>query len=607
MICKICAFENEENSEFCSDCGAPMLEYENENEDRTNGKAHIDSKVSKFAGNANAKKKSTRSIVIICLAAVLLVAVLVFVGKMLFGKQPKPEDMQADGSEANTVYALENMLYISGNSLYIKPVVGDAVAVSENLSMEARLSFAYSPQLNIVQSNDGKAVYFLENYDFQTAAGTLSVVFEGEEKFKIADNVLTDFLVCKDGSTVLYIADVADMEAEYGSLYSYTKGDEKPQLISDQKALRYYYTCSEDASYISYTENTNLDTGNGELWLKQKDGEAKKISDNSYRANKVFNDGSMMYNKDIVPDDMWERVGTLCYYDSATGESKVLAKNNVISGFNMLAMHSNKFTYAYKNEDDPGKLDFAIYEPNGEARVIYSGILRPISFDVDNENFLINGLGEVMEETGTNAANLTLIMAGKEPEELVKVLVVNDQGKASLDFSTIVYLVHVDPETYKGKLIMRDGPKVYEIADNVVHYRTSADCKSVIYFVAPKEGNGTEMYVYKDGKSKKLSESALMGNVKLSSDGERVFYVDEYKTGTGAATLYVCATGGNETPVLIDKGVSTELFVNGSNGLIYKKNVKADDAPDSDEGIDVYYLWNGRESVEIGKDIEVLY
>ena len=622
MICKNCAFENEECSEVCAECGASMSEdavlnteiteeaveeaiAEEANEEvieeavEESAEEKIETAVpaapihekkaaaakAESAPVSNGKKKSrTLAIALIALAVVLVVMAVIMLGN--FDKQ---YDLPVDRTGFD-------LTYIADGKLWVKPLSGEASVVSAELGATPDDTMAYDPAACVVQTLDGEALYFLESYSYMDDIGTLCVTFNGKDKIVISEGVASGFVVSKDGKTVLYITNI-DPETTLGTLNMYNGTTRK---ISDGKARMYLFSCNDNGSYVAYTENTSLETYMGELWRMSANGDAVMIDDNSYRANRVFADGSLLYLKDV---DM-NGNGELHYYNNSTGESELVALGVYVNAV-IPSSFSNKYAYVLGDAANPDKLDFIMRNTNGSESIILENVYNLLGYDVENENFLLISEGQGDDGFETVYASMVLKQAGKAPEILVENLNLDIQvtpGKASTDFSTIVYMSNINPETLAGSLMIRDGGKTDVIAENVSYYKASDDCKSVVYFIFDDSGMTSDMYVYRNGSSKKLSGDALMGTVMISADGEKVFYAAEYDTETYESTLYVCAAGGSETPVVIDTGVYPQFSVRSGSCVLYNKNF---DTEGITNAADVY-MWNGKESIEMGKGIELI-
>lgn len=315
MICKNCSHENDPSEKICTNCGVPLTEEEQvqepeeivetpvdaaeetvDVETETNGvETAADETIAatdvadayteeQAAEETPQPKKRSGLIAFSGLIALVLIAVglwVVFTG--IFA--PK-YSMPVDRSKLP-------ISYIKDYKLFQKPISGSATQVSESLVKDPSSGFS-SFGNTVVQSKDGKVVYFLENFDQSTFSGTLYVSYDGKTKTKIADNVLQGFAVSENGKTVVYMSNV-DINTAMGQLYYYTKGIE-PQIVANS-TLYQTYMVSQNGKMVAFLENVNGESGEGQLYVVKTGSQPTLLDEAVIASFKVSDKGEVLYAK----------------------------------------------------------------------------------------------------------------------------------------------------------------------------------------------------------------------------------------------------------------------------------------------------------------------
>lgn len=475
--------------------------------------------------------------------------------------------------------------YIKDNKLFQKPVSGAAVQVSENLSANTNNSYSnYSS--TVVQSKDGKTVYFLENFDQTTFSGSLYVSYDGKNKTKIADNVLQGFAVSENGRTVVYMTEV-DINTATGQLYYYTKGIE-PQIVANS-SLYQTYMVSKNGKKVAFLENVNSESGEGELYVVQTGKQPELLDEGVIASFKVSDNGEVLYAKNFNMATY-----TCGLYRASAGKTPEMIADGVAENYVMASEFSNKC--AYVTVDEAQVYNFYKKAGNGEPVPVMENLMGFFAIDVENENFLLAKMPD--DETATNP-DMYLKKGNREMSYIADNMANPSHASASYDFKTIYYLneysqsdgtgvLHVRKEGWFG--IVNDEI----IAENVSAFKATKDGKTIIYITNTDEQTGLgTLNAYSNGKSKKLAEGVMSSLCHLSENGKSVIYLSDMDESSYMGNLYCVKTSGSGTAQQIDTGVYSVFYTRNDKNAIYLKNFNTETSTAD------LYLWKGKGEAEL--------
>ncbi len=635
MICKNCSHENAPDEKVCTNCGAPLTDEEQvqdaeqaapetaepvfETADTAEEPAPQDAALegtapedaplvedtaepeetaaldtvaptdvadtyaeAQAAGEGQKPKKRPGVIAFSGLIALVLVAVALWV--VFTGVFAPKYSMPVDRSDMP-------ISYIKDYKLYQKPVSGQTVQVSENLVMDTASGFS-SFGNTVVQSADGKVVYFLENFDTETLSGTLYVSENGKAKTKIADNVLQGFVVSENGKTVVYMTNV-DINTAMGQLYYYTKGIE-PQLVANS-TLYNTYMVSQNGSMVAFLENVDGETGEGQLYVA-KTGSAPTLLDEAVIASfKVSDKGEVLYAKNYNMTTY-----TCDLYTVSPSKSPEFISSGVTENYVMASEFSNKTAYVTMDENQI--FNFYLKSGSGEPTVIMEDLMGFFGLDVENENYLLAKMPEGSDSTSSNP-DMYLKRGNGEPVLVGSGMLSPQHASASYDFKTIYYMNEYDQTTGTGTLHVRKeslfgGATDEVIAEGVSNFIATRDGKTIVYMtnMDSTTGIGT-LSAYSNGQTKLLGENIFSSAFTLTQNGKAVIYLGDMDTETYIGNLYSISTTGSGTAQQIDTEVYALFYARSDKSVIYLKNYNSET-----DTADLYY-WNGRgtpEAVDTG-------
>lgn len=478
--------------------------------------------------------------------------------------------------------------YVKDSALYQKPVSGQSVKISESLSADAEnplTSFSYT----VMQSKNGEATFFLENFSMETYSGTLYVSYNGKEKVKIADNVVQGFVISENGKTVVYMSGL-DVTNATGQLYYHTKGGQ-PQLIANS-ALYQTYMTSLNGGYVSFMENVDPSTGLGELYVVKTGSQPVKIDDAVTSALEISDNGKVLYLKNVN-----EVTYTYDLYLASASSAPELLATGVTQGYVMASKFSDKVAYVTVNEEQV--YNFAARNGNGAEKIVSEDLMGFFAVDIENENYLVAKMSANEEEAAAGNPDMLLKKGNSEYVTIAKNMLTPQHAAASYDFKTIYYLSDFDTTTSTATLRVRKegffGQASDEvIATNVSSFKATKNGKAVAYMtdVDATLGTGT-LTVYKDGNSKVISTNVYPSLFKLSENGKAVIYAGDLNMETGIANLYAASTTGGSGPSVIDTEIYATLYSRSDKNAIYLKNY------DMEANTADLYMWKGRGEPEL--------
>lgn len=645
MICKNCSFENQEGMDFCANCGTPMTDsateletaendvvtdqntvdtsedtndYESTQDDIPTTSDEHDSTYSSeeavFDDDLQEKSNKKRNKAAAFSGLIALVVIVAFLllnsAGLIF---PRKYDIPVDRSNFN-------LSYVKDDILYIKPITGKAKAISNKLTAPAAESSEESGNMNapysytVLQSSDGKTVYFLENFDAATMTGTLCVTHDSKTRIEIGTNIAVFFstgyeniptlTMSKDGKTLYYMSEVNE-ETGIGKLNMYKQGRSSSVVSENVRLDR--FSVSENGKYVTYITNVPTEGQEGELKLVSSDGKNTDISPSAVFVNKVFDNGSILYFKNY---DLDAGVSDLTFRKNNGNESVV--SYNVPVGSALSSKFSPKYIYISPSESNAAAAPETAANPQhrllfgneGNAKgVILENFANLLKFDVENENFLLLQASGAVADPNTTP-DYSLILKRKYNSNIILDSHYKQSPVAtSLDYSTILFMRNVDAEGV-GKLYMYKVGSMFGaaeellVAEGVVSFKASLDCKVIAYTTISSGAADAsapltyKLHVYKNKTSKEVADNIDNTTMRVSNNGEKVFYLQNINAETNTGDFYTYSTS-KKAATKIDSDVFSQAFYsrNDRNAIYYKNINKENGAGD-------IYMWKGRGTSE---------
>ncbi len=423
--------------------------------------------------------------------------------------------------------AVSSYTYIKDNAMYML-YKGKTMQLSEQVICDSYLRYAEETETAVTpekmaksmsvvkESKDGRLTYFFDNFDPETASGTLKLVNSGKVKkvIEISPAVHNSFVMSEDGSELLFLQ-TADKNGDMGVLYYWNRSMEEPFKIATD-IDHGTFSFAGEGEWVVFIQNFNRVDMKGDLYAKS----LKELKEEKVKVD--------------------------------TEVCKIYGTN------------PGKAAYIYAKDYDKTDKSFDIYAVNKKGRTIRLGerTKRDPFMQKKQDNIFVFGL----ESDGTSNLYTVEINSGKK-EKIASG--VNDILMLSKDEKTVIY-----DKVYTGKLAdyyaYSKGKQPQMIAHNVVvDYNAVANkpqmavdkaTTEILYiseFEAFKGGGTLNLCTYKKGKivsDEQISEDVYA--VYQAKDGKFIVAKD-YSTTRKIFDVYLL--DGTELS-LIKEEVSPEMF-----------------------------------------------
>lgn len=631
MICKNCSFENSPDSTICTNCGAELSqeppsdkdnnevvqeiidsgsnnqeENKNQSEKTSEYNEIIDnalevvnednksdnqmdnsvesqpSTISKDEASVITPKRSSFTAFSGLIALIILaVGLFIYYSGILAPKYDIPVDRSKNA-----------VMYVKDDTLYAKPLKGESVSLSANLNSGEDSENLYYTTSTMLQSEDGKVTYFLEDFNTESYSGNLCVTYDNKTKKQIDTGVMQNFVISKDGKYVMYLKD-ADPMTGIGPLYVYKKGDDKPFSVA-QKALVGTFMFGDNSKEVAYLDNVNEETEAGELYYNNLKGKSIKIDSDVTYGRKMSNKSEIIYLKNTDPNTY---TSDLCYWKN--GKDPIVIGSGINNSYVMTSAFSANTSYV-EVVDNSFNLHF-YRSGKDKSTLIMNDIMGFFELDVENQNFLI---AKASDETAQNP-DMYLKKGMQKPKLITTNLYSPSHGRSSLNYSTIAYISDFNQETGTGSLYIQKflfgiklSPK--KIADNVSSFNMTSDGKTISYMTEMSEQQTASLYVYKNGKSIHIADNIPYGGSLVSDNGKAIYYLANFDQNTYSADLFVRMLTGSGKIIQIDDHVYAQFYSRNEKNVVYFKNY------DVNINIGDLYLWNGNKSEIINEKVNAV-
>lgn len=256
MYCAECGHENENNNKFCSECGVPMENYEDNESKKIN--------VLQFFKNNILKVLGVFLVIIILLIATIIfkgykndneiksVGTIFNVDDKLYAVRNNEEAVEISDDFDPLYYDIDDINIVS-NEDYIYFIEDDNLRVNNYDGDSKKLG---SDVDSIVVSKNGDRVLFLKDVDYDTETGDLYLSIKGKKAEKIDRDVpLNGFIFGENEKEILY---VADFEEDGGTLY-FKDGKKDKEEIEDEIYVPIYASNGgKKIFYATYEEAFDL-------------------------------------------------------------------------------------------------------------------------------------------------------------------------------------------------------------------------------------------------------------------------------------------------------------------------------------------------------------
>ncbi len=478
------------------------------------------------------------------------------------------------------------LIYLKGNSL-ISQYKGTSTTLSENTVNENtypapaegeepvtydKLSLVTDGNLVKISEN-GKYIYYIDNYDVVNKHGSLNAVeVKNGKKTVIAEEAASSFVLTPDGEKVLYLAG-ADSTGNMGSLYSRDLSEKESLKINDDMDSG-KFVFSQDENNVLFIQNFDNSSYSGDLYIKnirKKNSEKRKIDSEVYsvfgsdRTGKVF-----VYAKEYnVSSGVYD-----VYIKSEDSEKKRVVEQAMTPP---VITKTLDMMYVYGVLENGSQSLYATNTLSGEKEKIASGVSDIVKMSDDEKIIIFNKVYE------NNMADYYLYNLNGEQLKIasnVHTLKNTDfyglsQFDISADFSKVTYISSFDTQKGGGALYgisFEDGKTAdsVKIADDAYACSISNDGKLIYYANNYNaEHNNVNIYRYKKSENALVLGEVNAKKFSFTNDGMNILYqtgVDE--TGMGSLAI------SSDDAKSLTLGDGVYAFFQTANGDIFMiKNV----------------------------------
>ena len=403
---------------------------------------------------------------------------------------------------------------------------------------------------------------------------------------------------------------------DYIVLYSNDEDEFIRYSIADNSAISlevpfgelwYRILCSENNGNVLYSDGDSvykITSANGKERLSRVDGYCipMHISDNGAEAvwmDVEQQDDDLEGTLYTYKDGARSKIGELDVTDDAFGSIYPLYISNATGSYAVMTCESCDELYVLNKNQDPIHVKLGDYYHSDSDVDCISTINGPIQND---NSSTFNGIYAILSEDEKYLSQASLYYIDKTGDR--ERVVSNIQGY-SINDGYIVYL-NKDDELIRGRLNGSEIENEKKIADDVDGTLTRNGTDYIYYFKdMSKSGEVACLYVVKgNGSPRKISGDCYTNYVHFSADFKTAYYFKEYDGDDNTGSLYKYDYGRNKSErisdsVRVDSLTSgyydTEILDN--DAFSYKKTISKHDYN--------WIFYNGKESIVQIKELEI--
>lgn len=483
----------------------------------------------------------------------LIVVTLAYIAYALFlhEKNIKPPVVKENKQVANDKVEL---VYIKNGQFYIKPYNSKSQRISNKIFIEEATEQAIMQSdtdnnwtgLFYKMSNDGKTIYFIDQFDENKLSGNLNMYRIGDNVKKIAEGVSLSFSISQNGNSVLYAANTEASKDK--TIYLWSKGNKLQKI--DTGSVSPLNVGSDKISYLKFKQERKDKIF--DLYIKSGSEEVKCIAENSIDVSYNAEENSFFVVSDYNDK---KKVGNLYYIDKNYNKVKVDSSVSKLSIKASLKNVTSPCIYYLKNFDEKNEVAdlYCSSSKMSPVKVSTQVLYNYIQSSKDDSTLLYF-------KNNTSSGNkhtfeiLTWTL-GKE-KSIDKNAILGNNNLYS-DGKKIVYLT---PGNDTGKMDMIyynvDSGKKSKLDSSAVDYKFTNQGNSIIYTLEQQDRLKNMMYSSDIiGEKQKLSDSVYKFYISGNND---LFYLADYNLDSDTGDLY--SKKENEKSKKIDANVSLVIF-----------------------------------------------
>ncbi len=470
-----------------------------------------------------------------------------------------------DDVTASYTYVKDNGLYMIYN--------GKASQISKQVICDSYLRYAdeeetaVSPERAaknaglVRESKDGKLTYFLDNFDPETASGTLKLVRSGKVKkvIEISQAVHNSIVLSEDGSELLYLQ-TTDKNGDMGVLYYWNKAMDEPfKIATDIDHGTFGFAGNEE--WAVFIQNFNRVDMKGDLYVKSlKELKEEKVKIDT-AVCKIYGtnpgEAAYLYAKDYDTTDKSfdiyaiNKKGRTIRLGERTGRDPLMQKTK-----------NNIFVYGLA-EDGSSNL-YSVEINSGKKEKIASGVSSILMLSKDEKTVIYDKV-----YTG-KLADYYAYSKGKQPQMIAHNVVVDYNAVAgkpqmAVDNDTTKILYISEFESFKGGGTLnlctyKKGKIVSEeqLAEDVYAVYRAADGKFIVAKDYSTSRKIFDVYILDGNELSLIKEEVSPEMFEVSKDGKNIYCITGFGIEGKFGTLEKINLKG-ESEVVVDGIFDFEL------------------------------------------------
>ncbi len=418
----------------------------------------------------------------------------------------------------------------------------------------------------VVQAEEGKTIYFLENYDETKNNGTLFQSENGKDKTMIAYNVASSLICSRSGAKVAYLENYTyheETDQQMGELYLY--GTDTGAVKVDEDVLIDEYLFSPDENYLIYLKSDGA--GGNQLMLF--DGANSQSVDTNVRKMIGISDQKQIYYLKGGAD---EATYECELYQNTSEKGNIRIAENVYVGYVVPDETFEKIAFL-TGKAEQRVFTLSTYEEPEGKKVLDTNVNTVFAADVADDLYLYS-----KNKTAQNAMGELYLLNGQHDPVLIADMIYNQsQVAVSEDFQTVAFMEEYDVQSKMGtlsKIEFENGrQKSKEVIDRQVSaFSLSADGEVTAYVKNMDSMRNGELYYYKNKNSVFVAKDVHIFNYKLLSGGDWLYYLSNYSVEDGSGNLYVADIRTSEEAKKIDENVYNNFYFRGDGSIVYFRN-----------------------------------
>lgn len=401
----------------------------------------------------------------------------------------------------------------------------------------------------VYKSNDNKLL--LLNVDSKVGK-EVKLSGEGSATYvKYANTTDRYLLFVKNDGLYLYDAkskeETTKIVSNISNYYKFTDDDKYIVMLDDNRNL-YTYGFKGDKERLDSSVKGVEDMSNTNV-LYSKDGalyvaplnakkESVKVSETVNQA-RVTNDGKIVYYINSSKELYKYNVSKDTSYKVDTNVSQMFISKETGNMYYVTSEGNQYYTVYYYDKKNSEKMS--------------SDVTSVLDVNVDEEQLLYMTRDDEYK---------IYFKKGKKDAVKIDEKFESSPVTARIFDGKAIYYINAKKEL---KYVKISGAKVNRVI------KVSSDIDSELFltkkgyvFVRGIDGNSMgELYVANGGKASKIDSNVYFSNIKVSTDGEKVYYIKDYKESTGT----LCVSNNGKKGKEIAKDIYSYQYVN--NDLLY--------------------------------------